>query len=159
MQKSPLPVVITALLDHNRILLIKRARGDYAGLWGLPGGKVKKAEHLSDAATREICEESGITAAFKGLLGTVSELLMENGIVVQHFVLHVCELVPESVDVTRNGEGELAWIELDEIEGMKEEIIPSDYLMIEKMVRKKESNYYNCVLSKSGGTYVLERFE
>ena len=159
MQKSPLPVVVTALLDQNRILLIKRARGDYAGLWGLPGGKVENDEHLSDAAIREVYEESGIRARFKSFLGLVSELLVENGRVVQHFLLHVCELVPGSVDITSDAEGRLEWFAIDELKGMKEEIIPSDYIVIEKIIKGRESNYYNCVLEKLGGRYVLKKFE
>ncbi|MCD6094481.1 NUDIX domain-containing protein [bacterium] len=47
MQENPLSVVISALIKNNQILLIKRVRGDYIGLWGLPGGKIEKEEHLS----------------------------------------------------------------------------------------------------------------
>jgi len=83
----PLPVVISALVQNDKILLIKRIRGDYVGLFGFPGGKIEKEEHLSEAAKREILEESGIEASFKNYLGFVSEHLIENGKILQHFLL------------------------------------------------------------------------
>ena len=42
MKELPLAVVITALVKDNKILLIKRMKGDYVGLLGLPGGKIEK---------------------------------------------------------------------------------------------------------------------
>jgi len=135
------------------------ARGDYVGLWGLPGGKVEKNEHLSEAAIREILEESGIESDFKNYLGFVSEHLMENGDIIRHFLLHVCELIPKSISITNNQEGELSWFDLNEIERMKDKIIPSDFLMIEKIIKNKEKNYYNCILEKVGDSYTLRKWE
>ena len=82
-------VVVAALVINNKILLIKRVRGSYVGLWALPGGKIEKNEHLSQAATREILEESGIHSEFKEHLGFVSEHLVEDGEITQHFLLHL----------------------------------------------------------------------
>ena len=42
MKELPLAVAISALIKDNKILLIKRLRGDYVGLLGLPGGKIEK---------------------------------------------------------------------------------------------------------------------
>jgi len=39
MKELPLAVAISALIKDNQILLIKRLKGDYVGLLGLPGGK------------------------------------------------------------------------------------------------------------------------
>lgn len=162
-KERPLAVVISALIrDDGKILLIKRAKGDYAGLWGLPGGKIEKEEHLSEAAVREIREESGIDSAFVSFFGYVSEhLLGPDGKVESHFLLHLCELSPKKNAEARSGkEGELKWFELDKLpEGG---IIPSDFLIIEKMVkhRNEESHYYNCVIERtSAGEHVLKKFE
>jgi len=159
MKESPLPVAISALINRNRILLIKRMGGDYAGLWGLPGGKVEKGEHLSEAAVREILEESGIEAEFRGHLAIVSEHLVENDEVREHFLLHVCDLVPKSTRITREREGRLSWFELDNIEDMRDSIIPSDFLMIERIIKKRESGYYDCVIEKVGDRHLLRKFE
>jgi len=159
MKESPLPVAISALINRNRILLIKRMGGDYAGLWGLPGGKIERSEHLSGAAVREIMEESGIEAEFRGHLAVVSEHLVENDEVRNHFLLHICDLVPKSTRITREREGRLSWFDLDSIGDMRDSIIPSDFLMIERIIKKRESRYYDCIIEKVGNRHFLRKFE
>jgi len=159
MKELPLSIAISALIKDNKILLIKRERGDYVGLLGLPGGKIKKQEHLSEAAVREIEEESGIKCKFKEHLGTVSEHLVENNIIVEHFLLHICELEPLTTKILNNQEGKLNWYDLDQLEELKNQIIPSDYPMIERIVRNKERKYFDCVIEKSGDDHVLKKFE
>ena len=154
----PLAVAISALIKDNKILLIKRAKGDYAGLLGLPGGKVETNEHLSQAAIREILEESGIKSIFKKHIGFVSEHLIENKEISKHFLLHVCELEPVNTKISSNSEGRLAWYKLNDIQKIKDKIIPSDLLMIEKMIINKEKEYYDCVIEKEGNEYKLKEF-
>ena len=156
--ERPLSVAISALIHENRILLIRRARGNFAGLWGLPGGKIETGEHLSDAAVREILEESGIEAEFREHLALVSEHLMENNKVKKHFLLHVCDLVPKSIHITNEKEGELAWFDLNMLDEMRDRIIPSDFHMIERIVRSRESNYYESVIEKIGEDHILRKF-
>ena len=159
MTESPVPVAISAVINNGKILLIKRARGDYVGLWALPGGKIEGSEHLSEAAVREILEETGIRAEFRKPLGVVSEHLVENGSIKKHLILHVCEVEPLDVSLNVGEEGGLRWFGLDRIERFRHEIIPSDFLMIEKLVKKREGGYYNCVLEKSGNSHTLRKFE
>ena len=159
MKELPLSVAIAALIHENELLLIKRSKGDYAGLLGLPGGKIEKHEHVSDAATREIMEESGIVSRFKSHMGLVSEHLVENGVVAEHFLLHVCELEPKTTNITTDTAGTVAWFDLQNLEAMKNQIIPSDYLIIEKLVKNRERGYFNCVLEKNGEDYLLKKFE
>lgn len=151
-------MVIAALVHGGKILLIRRRRGDYAGLWGLPGGKVENDEHLSQAALREIAEETGIEAEFKGYVGLVSEHLEEDGKPTQHFLLHLCELAPLTTEIPQRGEGELGWFSRDEIGSMRNRIIPSDFIIIQKMIEGKEGAYYDCVLRKSGRGYRVKKF-
>ena len=125
---------------------------------GLPGGKIEKNEHLSEAAIREVLEESGIESDFKNYLGLVSEQLVENGIVLQHFLLHICELKPKSTSILNDSEGKLDWFNLDDLNNLKDKIIPSDFLIIEKIVKNNEKRYYNCILEKKGDNYYLKEF-
>ena len=159
MKELTLSVVIAALVKDNKILLIQRKRGSYIGFWALPGGKIEKHEHLSEAATREILEESGIQSEFKEHLGFVSEHLVEQGEITQHFLLHLCELTPQTTQILNDQEGKLAWFDLHKLEEIKDQIIPSDYLMIEKILKNKEKNYFDCVLEKVGEEHFLRKFE
>ncbi len=166
-ERPPLAVAICALVKDGNILLIKRIRGDYVGMWSLPGGKIERDEHTSEAAVREIREESGIESRFISYLGCVSEHLVENGKVVNHFLLNLCELEPKTTEIKNGGEGELKWFDLGNLP--KGAIIPSDLLMIEKMVKQRggerpggvpHTNYYNCVIEKtSSGSHELKKFE
>jgi len=156
---KPVAVVVAVLVRGGSILLIRRGRGDYPGLWGLPGGKVERGEHLSTAAIREIAEETGVKAKFWRYCGLVSEHLVEDGVIAAHFLLHVCELLAGSAELKPGAEGALEWFSLERLEEMRGEIIPSDFLIIKEMVKKEGRNYYDCVLRKTGDKYVLDKFD
>lgn len=47
------------IVDGRSILLIKKARGPYTGMYDLPGGKIEFGETPEQALTREIKEETG----------------------------------------------------------------------------------------------------
>lgn len=157
-KELPLSVVIGALVHQNKVLLIRRVKGDYIGYWGFPGGKIEKNEHVSEAAVREIKEETGITSSFTEHLGLVSELLFNGENVKHHFLLHFCRLEPTEITYVIGEEGKLAWFDLNEIQFFKKNIIPSDYIMIEKMLLKREKSYYDCVIEKVDNVPVLKKF-
>lgn len=105
-------------------------------------------------------EESGIDSDFKEYLGLVSEhLLDENGKVAEHFLLHICRLAPKSVNIINGEEGKLEWFDLPEIGKIKNKVIPSDFIIIDKMVKNSGENYYDCVIRKISGDHILEKFE
>jgi len=44
----------------QRILLVKKSRGPYRGMWDLPGGRPAHGETISQTLQREVREETGI---------------------------------------------------------------------------------------------------
>ncbi|MDD5555757.1 MAG: NUDIX domain-containing protein [bacterium] len=158
-RERPLAVVVAALIHEGRILLIRRRRGDYVGLWGLPGGKIEGGEHVAAAAAREIAEETGVEADFVAYLGLVSEHLVGDGRLERHFLLHICELAPRSPRVAGGAEGALAWFPLDRIADERGGIIPSDFRIIGEMVVGRKGGCWRCVLRRDGGAHLLDRFE
>lgn len=52
-----------ALIDGDRVLLIKRAYAPYQHLWTLPGGRTEADESGEACACRELTEELGLTIA------------------------------------------------------------------------------------------------
>ena len=52
-----------ALIDGDKVLLVKRARQPALGLWTLPGGRLEAGEAAEQCAVREIGEELGLSIA------------------------------------------------------------------------------------------------
>lgn len=68
-----------ALVEKGRVLLIRRARAPYAGLWTLPGGRREAGETAEACALRELREELGFEATALQLVAT-SRLRQASGI-------------------------------------------------------------------------------
>ena len=157
---KPLCVAISAVISEDKILLIKRERGDYIGLLGLPGGKVDFEENISQASIREIEEESGIKCDFVNFLGVVSEILVEDNKVIANLILNVCELKPLNLEITQLDGGKVNWYDLKDIEILKEKLIPSDYFMIKNMILSSSGkNYFDCIIEKKEDEHILKKFE
>jgi len=60
MNHKPVVGVGAVIIKEDKVLLVKRARMPYAGLWCIPGGKVHFGESLQKAAEREILEETSL---------------------------------------------------------------------------------------------------
>ncbi|SMO86861.1 NUDIX domain-containing protein [Melghirimyces algeriensis] len=62
-------VAVIILNDENQVLLQKRAD---VGLWGIPSGHVEIGETVSEAAIREVKEETNLDIRIKKLIGVYS---------------------------------------------------------------------------------------
>jgi ADP-ribose pyrophosphatase YjhB (NUDIX family) len=60
-----------AVFKDRKVLLVKRGRAPFAGLWSLPGGKTEGEEAPREAARRELMEETGIEADVEGVVDTI----------------------------------------------------------------------------------------
>lgn len=80
----------TAVFRGASVLLGERGKGALAGLWSLPGGHVEPGEAASEAARREVLEETGIAAEILGLLD-LHEVIRRDGAgaVSWHYVIAV----------------------------------------------------------------------
>lgn len=81
-------VGVVCFRGADEVLLVRRARPPREGEWSLPGGRLEWAERLQDAATRELSEETGVSADIVGLLDVVDGLFTgKHAQVEHHFVL------------------------------------------------------------------------
>ncbi|WP_019534800.1 NUDIX hydrolase [Paenibacillus ginsengihumi] len=147
--------VAIGILEHdNQILFVKRNNNSYQGLWGLPGGKIERMEHLDEAVIREFKEETKQEVNFKELIGVISELINEKDRN-EHVILYLCTLeVPVPQDIS---DGNLSWIPKNEI-NMRNDIIPSDVLILDYYMYKKTRNFYLRLESvqTEDGTYLAK---
>jgi ADP-ribose pyrophosphatase len=58
-----------AAVKNGKILLIKKTRGPYTGMYDLPGGSQENGESYFDTLKRELKEETGCTADRYTFLG------------------------------------------------------------------------------------------
>ncbi len=157
--KPALPVVVAAVFGRPGVLLIRRDRDPFAGLWGMPGGKVQYGEHLDQAVEREVFEESGLGCRFVELCGVVTELLVRSGRPDRHYLLFVCRLVTRQTTVKRSVEGEVRWFAPAELTRKRDAVIPSDRVMLERLVfRRPARPYYRCLVVEQAGRYRLKMF-
>jgi len=57
---APRPAVGAVVFNGDAVLLVRRAYPPAAGMWAIPGGRVRLGETLQEAAEREIFEETGV---------------------------------------------------------------------------------------------------
>lgn len=158
MGTKPLSVAVCAVEKDGKLLLLRRKRGDYQGLWSLPGGKIEHDEHMSEAAVREVREELGIETEFRRYLGLVSEHLTRDTEEDAHFMLSICLLDHVDGDPAESEEGEPRWVAFEKLDDIKFEMIPSDYKIIEELVLPEEMGYFECIVHDSEAETALESF-
>lgn len=74
--QKQLHIGIYGLIEKNDdILVIRKSRGPYNGLFDLPGGRPSHGEPILEALRREIKEETGIEAEHFSLFGNFSFLI------------------------------------------------------------------------------------
>jgi NAD+ diphosphatase len=66
---APLPAVIVAVINGNRILLTRSVGWNHP-YWGLIAGHVKSGETAEEAAVREVKEEVGLDVKNLNIIGT-----------------------------------------------------------------------------------------
>ncbi|MBE3589634.1 MAG: NUDIX domain-containing protein [Firmicutes bacterium] len=130
----------TAVDASGRVLLLRRARAPFAGLWTMPGGKIEPAEQPRAAMEREYLEETGLPARVARFCGLVSEIVRSpEG--TAHFILHVFRLQlaaggppgEDFPDAARGPEGELAWFRPEEI-WRRDDVAASDVWMLRHLL-------------------------
>ncbi|GGJ40164.1 NUDIX hydrolase N-terminal domain-containing protein [Deinococcus roseus] len=84
----PLMGADAVVVKENQILLIRRKD---SGLWALPGGNIDVGESVSEAAVRELFEETGLRATPVRLLG-VFDAKIWRGRSLMHFYQMVTHL-------------------------------------------------------------------
>lgn len=115
-QSLPVLGVSAAIFEGERVLLLRREAGPYAGCWSLPGGKVEPGERLAEAVRREVMEETGLTINVTGIADVV-EVIDDTDGRRNHFVIMV--FAAEPVGPAGAGDPALRWTMPAEIESLE----------------------------------------
>ncbi|MBP3959992.1 NUDIX hydrolase [Gemmata sp. G18] len=108
-------VAIVTREARPRVLLIQRKKDPFAGSWAFPGGFVEENERLSDAARRELVEETGVTVADLEQLYTTGDPGRDpRGWTVS--VVYLARVDPDSLKpVAADDASAVGWFPLDEL--------------------------------------------
>ena len=98
--------------DNSYLLLYRnKKKNDMSeGKWIGVGGLVEKGETIDDAVIREVCEETGLTVHSLKCDGEV--LFINNDYEEMMYVYEISDFTGELKDCN---EGELAWVDIDEM--------------------------------------------
>ena len=108
----PIIAVGAVVVDHDRLLMVRRGRGPAEGCWSVPGGKVEHGEALMEAVTRELREETGLEGLCGPLLGWGERIDGDSHFVILDFEVTV---VGDDQPIAGDDAAEAAWVELHEV--------------------------------------------
>ena len=108
----PIVAVGAVVVDHDRLLLVRRGRGPGRGRWSVPGGKVEVGETLAEAVTASSARRRGSRACAVRCSGGPSGSTRPTTIVILDFEV---TLVGDDQPVAGDDAAEAAWVELHDV--------------------------------------------
>jgi len=112
-KKFPTLTVDVVILKENSVVLIKRKKDPFKGMWAIPGGFVEWGETVEEAAIREAKEETGLDVEIEKLLGVYSEFGRDpRGHIIS--VCFLCKEIGGDLGAATDSE-EARWFKLSEL--------------------------------------------
>lgn len=123
-------VVAAIIKKDDKILIAQRLKGEFAGQWEFPGGKIEEGEHPEEALIREIMEEMELEIS-------INEYLMTAEYDYPNFHLsmdcYICSLKTDIIQL--HDHSAIQWISIkDNIKNIN--WIPADVQIIEALQTK-----------------------
>jgi 8-oxo-dGTP diphosphatase len=111
-EPAPEVAVGAVVVDHDRLLLVRRGHGPAAGDWSVPGGRVQHGETLAEAVTRELREETGLEGVCGPLIDWGEHFEDEFHSIIFDFEV---TLVGEDEPVCGDDAVEARWVDLPDV--------------------------------------------
>ncbi|MBW2973081.1 NUDIX domain-containing protein [Candidatus Woesearchaeota archaeon] len=132
---GPVPVILAAVINKDKILLIKRNKRPYQNYWSTIGGKMQMEESFEDASKRIVKEKTGLDVNYEGISSVLHERVEGEEIIKHSFIHFFTKMTSKQTDVKMSEHGELKWFKIKDIE--KENLIPSDLWLIKNKLNSR----------------------
>jgi len=109
---TPVVAVGAVVVDHDRLLLVRRGRAPALGQWSVPGGRVEHGETLVEAVVRELREETGLEGVVGPLIDWGEHVEGDFHSVVFDFEV---TLVGDDEPVCGDDAAEVRWVDLPDV--------------------------------------------
>ena len=109
---TPVVAVGAVVVDHDRLLLVRRGKAPAAGLWSVPGGRVEHGETLIEATVRELREETGLDGVCGPLIDWGEFFEGDHHSIVFDFEV---TLVTHDEPVAGDDAAEVRWVDLNDV--------------------------------------------
>ena len=161
-ERKPLTVAIGAVIDNERLLLIRRKKDPFRNYWCLPGGKIEIGEHPEKALVRELYEETGIHVKSASLVAILSEILLDENLAPRNqFIIFLYVVDTFSGEIMTDNSNR--WFPFSKLQENASSIPPSDYELIKLYVLDRPMknsclNFHKSVIIRRGEKYFLKEF-
>ena len=99
-----------------RAVIIGRRNNRGRLLWSLPKGHLEEGESPTEAALREVQEETGLVGIVVGELGVIDFWFQQDKVTIHKTVHHFLILAQEGTLTAQEGEvDEIAWVAIDQV--------------------------------------------
>ena len=111
------------IVKDDKVLMVQEASKDCYGLWTFPAGHLDEPEKITDAAIREVYEETGFKVKLTGVLPLV--LTAKQGKEPKIHIRFTAEVVEESQNFNKEEILDVKWIEIEKVKAMTKEELRS----------------------------------
>lgn len=128
--QRPIAGVGVAVITEDKLLVVQKRAGPFAGRWALPGGKIELGETRVAAAAREVKEETGLDVAIDDVIW-VGEAIGPGSPPEWHFTLVDFSAHVTGGELTAGDDAvDARWVTIDELIALPlfplmDEIVPS----------------------------------
>jgi ADP-ribose pyrophosphatase YjhB (NUDIX family) len=115
--ETPIPSVAAVVVGPEGILLKRRDKPPYKGMWNILSGVIKTGETQEEAIVREVREETGLNTDVIRFVDTSDVIITDSDSRVEyHFIVNVYLLRASKDDVHLvNGTTDTRWFQPDSI--------------------------------------------
>jgi len=125
------------IVKKDKILMVQEAQKKCYGQWNMPAGHVDSFEKITEAAIREVNEETGCKVKLTGVL-PIETVYMPNGETLIH-VRFTADLLEENIKFDTDEILDVQWLNIQEVKNMKDKELRASDVNV-KFIENYENN-------------------